>query len=100
MNDKADSMNRGSIQLVLGLILAASYAQGQDATPPRLLSAGSLNGADIGVCFSEAMDEFSIQNLAAYAVSDSSGTSEIAGITAWPGNQAVVLHLSRPVTGP
>ena len=100
MNDKADSMNRRSIQLVLGLLLATGFAQAQDTTPPMLLSAGSLIGADIGVCFSEAMDEFSIQNLAAYAVSDSSGTAEIAGVTTWPGNQAVVLHLSRPVTGP
>src|SRR6266498_4117383 len=100
MNDKADSMNRRSIQLVLGLLLATGFAQAQDTTPPMLLSAGNLIGADIGVCFSEAMDEFSIQNLAAYAVSDSSGTAEIAGVTTWPGNQAVVLHLSRPVTGP
>ncbi|MES2707600.1 MAG: hypothetical protein V4726_13480 [Verrucomicrobiota bacterium] len=39
-----------------------------DTTPPRLLSAGSLNGATIGLAFDEALDADSAGNPASYTV--------------------------------
>src|SRR5262245_3519448 len=93
-------MNAGSIQLVLYSLLAAGFTRAQDTTPPMLVSAASLTGTEIGVCFSEVMDEFSLLDTPAYVVSDSNGVAEIVSITPWPGDQAVVLHLIRPVASP
>ncbi|MDB6133948.1 MAG: hypothetical protein JWM59_2191 [Verrucomicrobiales bacterium] len=39
-----------------------------DTTPPQLLSAGSLNGATIGLAFNEALDAASAGNPASYTV--------------------------------
>src|SRR5262245_18435557 len=91
--------------LLVGLAVFAlgagqSWSQMPDTTAPAVVSAVSLDGRHVSVCFSEAMDPLGLDNSDYYWVQEGAGFVGVAAITLMPGNAMVVLHLQTAVTGP
>ncbi|HZO54831.1 MAG TPA: immunoglobulin domain-containing protein, partial [Bryobacteraceae bacterium] len=63
-----------------------------DSTPPTLLSAASLNGQSIGICFSERVAAPSAQNLANYTVNN--GTVTVTSATLRADGRTVLLQIT------
>ena len=68
-------------------------------TPPVLVSASSVNGAEIGVCFSREMNATDLSIGGNYQVLGSAGSVPVVSVLPWVGNTSVVLRLSAPVSG-
>lgn len=70
-----------------------------DVTPPRIVSAGSLGGSTINICFSEEMDNANavLTDTFAYRINDSLVTYNSATLLA--DKRTVVLFLSAPISG-
>jgi hypothetical protein len=71
-----------------------------DAIPPSLVSAGSLDGATVGVCFSEAVSTPSAENPQNYLLWDLTGTNNATGCisaTLRPDGRSVILLFNPPV---
>jgi hypothetical protein len=73
--------------LTLGMltVVCATCGLGQDATPPQIVSAASLDGQWVGVCFNETLDPASANDSTRYALSGgalvSSATLQADGTT-------------------
>lgn len=68
-----------------------------DTEPPRLVSAGSVDGWTIGACYDELIDPISGTDPANYMVN---GMGIVNTVTLRPDGRSVNLILLEPVTGP
>jgi hypothetical protein len=74
-------------------------ALAQDMTPPTLVSASSVNGRQIGICFSEEMDAPSLSIAENYLAEDSGGLKGTLRATPQPDGRGVVLTVDPSVVG-
>lgn len=72
-----------------------------DVTAPVLISAGSLDGISIGLCFSEAMDDsFGVfSDASSYRVFTTDGEQPVGTVSPRPGNRELRVYLSLPSAG-
>jgi hypothetical protein len=68
-------------------------------TPPTLVSASSVNGRQIGICFSEEMDASSLSIAENYLAEDSGGLKGTLRATPQPDGRGVVLTVDPSVEG-
>ena len=72
-------------------------ADGQ--APPALLSASSLNGTEIGICFSTPMKADGLIKPASYQVLSDGVTIVVRSVFQWSDSTSVVLRLSKRISG-
>ena len=91
-------MTLGIGALALGPARFSLHAQ--DAIAPILVSAASLDGAEVGVCFSEPMSRSGLDDIFTYLVADEFGQAAIDAVSIRPGDGGVVLRLSGAIASP
>jgi hypothetical protein len=72
----------------------ATLTVSPDVAPPAALSAATLDGLNIAICFNEVVDEFSAEDQFKYLVDD---TSVPETVTLRPDGRSVVLTMTQPV---
>ena len=83
------------VSLLLGAFEGLALAQGGDTTPPSILSAASLDGDTIAVCFSEPLSEQSATDSTHYSLDDIS--FRVVAASLQPDQRSVVLTLSGQI---
>ncbi|HTD85675.1 MAG TPA: immunoglobulin domain-containing protein, partial [Candidatus Binatia bacterium] len=73
---------------------AATLTVITDTNPPTLVSAASLTGQSIGLCFSERLTAASAQNAASYTVNDGAVTVNSATLRTNANNTTVLLQVT------
>jgi len=91
-------MTFGLAAFALGL--SQPQSQAQDITPPFLVSATSLDGTSVSLCFSEAMNRSDLGNPFTYSVEDEFGPADYDFVSIRPGDGAVVLHMLGAASSP
>ena len=91
-------MTFGIAAFALALGQARSHAQ--DTTPPFLVSAASLDGISVSLCFSEAMSRGDLDELFTYVVEDEFGPAGYDFVSIRTGDGAVLLRIIGAVSSP
>jgi hypothetical protein len=72
-----------------------------DTTAPALVSAVSLDGTTVGLCFSEELNNAnnSVSDFFSYSVSGNGGVVDVAAVTFRPDGRSVALRMNTPIVG-
>lgn len=80
--------------------LSLLVTNGPPAEPPRLLSAASLDGIHVQLCFNESLNAATASDLANYRLNDGSPGAGFAAVRLLADGRSIVLRLATRLAGP